>query len=161
MGDVVFEAFTGTDHHAARAEMTALRLQVFVGEQAVPFILEIDARDFLKTTTHVVGLRAGKVVATARILSDHPGMFHVGRVAVAASERGTGIGKLLMLAAHRQLRTQLDPGEKAHVLLDAQRQAAGFYRSVGYTETAKEAFFDAGIEHVEMAKVIDLSEGPL
>ena len=35
-----------------RRGIADVRLEVFVGEQAVPFVQEIDARDFLATTIH-------------------------------------------------------------------------------------------------------------
>ncbi len=150
-----------------RAGQTAVRWQVFVAEQNVPPVLEVDARDFLPSTVHMVALSGGAVVGAGRLLRDGPLSFRVGRVAVLPLARGQGIGAGLMHALHDQaLRVAtaaLDkpsPGSGSTspadatvaVTLDAQVRAVGFYEALGYAPTDKPQFMDAGILHQEMVK---------
>jgi len=141
----------------------ALRLAVFVDEQGVPVEEEIDDLDTAPTTTHVLVRdreREGVVVGTGRLLTDpaHPGEVHVGRVAVAASARGTGAGAAVMraleqvaLAEHAASGT--DGRRVVRVLLSAQVQAVGFYERLGYTVSGP-VYLDAGIDHRDAAKIL-------
>lgn len=155
-----------------RVAAAALRLEVFVHEQRVPFVLEIDARDFAPSTIHLVASvdlsargqsmtevpvdqpvpadLASEVVATARLLCDGEGRYHVGRVAVRQAWRGRGIGQQVMLAAEQAARQAVLPGAPVVLALDAQEQAIGFYERLGYLLTERERFLDAGIWHREM-----------
>lgn len=75
---------------------------------------------------------------------------HIGRVAVAASHRGTGLGRELMVGLER-LAVEHTTGP-LRLVLDSQEYASGFYASLGYQRTERERFLDARIWHVEMAK---------
>ena len=78
-----------------RRGIADVRLEVFVGEQAVPFVQEIDARDFLATTIHVLAVGAdGAALGAGRLLRDpaRPDRVHLGRLAVRRIARGTGLG---------------------------------------------------------------------
>jgi predicted GNAT family N-acyltransferase len=139
------------------AEARRVRLTVFVDEQHVPLDQEIDALDDAPTTTHLV-VRAtdGSVVATGRLLTDpeHPGVVHVGRVAVLASARGTGVGALLMRALEElALAEHAGPHGTVRVELSAQLQASGFYERLGY-EVSGDVYRDAGIEHRDASKTL-------
>ncbi|WP_069387149.1 GNAT family N-acetyltransferase [Cellulosimicrobium cellulans] len=146
---------------AGLAEAHALRLAVFVDEQQVPVEEEIDDLDTAPTTTHVlVRDAAGAVVGTGRLLTDsaHPGETHVGRVAVAASARGTGAGAAVMRALEDlALAEHAVPGPDGRptvrVELSAQVQAAGFYERLGYTVHGP-VYLDAGIDHRDAAKIL-------
>lgn len=143
------------------AEAHALRLAVFVDEQKVPVEEEIDDLDTAPTTTHVlVRDGEGAVVGTGRLLTDpaHPGETHVGRVAVAASARGTGAGAAVMRALEEiALAEHAVPGPDGRptvrVELSAQVQATGFYERLGYTVHGP-VYLDAGIDHRDAAKTL-------
>ena len=84
-----------------RRGIADVRLEVFVGEQAVPFVQEIDARDFLATTIHILAVGAdGAALGAGRLLRDpaRPDRVHLGRLAVRRIARGTGLGARLVAA---------------------------------------------------------------
>lgn len=143
-------------------EAHALRSEVFVEEQGVPLAEEIDDADHASTTTHVVARSTpgGAVIGTARLLTDPgmPGVVHIGRVAVAASVRGSGVGARLMevlegIALARYGVTMDDGGARVRVELSAQVRAIGFYERVGY-EVRGPVYLDAGIDHRDAAKTL-------
>ncbi|WP_454729133.1 GNAT family N-acetyltransferase [Cellulosimicrobium protaetiae] len=149
--------------HAGLAAAHALRLAVFVDEQGVPVEEEIDDLDTAATTTHVLvrdRRQDGAVVGTGRLLTDpaHPGEVHVGRVAVAASARGTGAGAAVMraleeIALAEHAASGLDGRRAVRVLLSAQVQAIGFYERLGYVVSGP-VYLDAGIDHRDAAKTL-------
>jgi predicted GNAT family N-acyltransferase len=123
-----------------------LRREVFVIEQGVPAELEIDELD--QGATHLVAMVDESVVGTLRILQ-HEGAAKIGRVAVRAAARGTGIGARLMERAAAIARER---GYR-EIVLHAQVPVAAFYRRLGYIEEG-EPFEEAGIPHVAMRKSI-------
>jgi predicted GNAT family N-acyltransferase len=123
-----------------------LRFEVFVDEQGVPRELEVDELD--PGATHLIAVRDDQVVGTLRML-EHDGTAKVGRVAVRAVARRTGIGARLMdraaaIAAERGF---------TEITLHAQVAMAGFYRRLGYVAEG-EPFDEAGIPHIAMRKKI-------
>jgi predicted GNAT family N-acyltransferase len=125
----------------------AIRRRVFIEEQRVPEDLEIDEHDAdpatVSTAVHVLARRDGEPVATGRLLLAEPdGKLHIGRVAVLAEARGTGLGRAVMQALHDLARER----NGASVTLAAQLQAIGFYERLGY-RVYGDVFLDAGIEH--------------
>ena len=161
-----FEACAGDAADSAaqstRAGIADVRLEVFVIEQGVPFSLEIDARDDLATTIHVLARGAdGAPLAAGRILADpeHPGLVHLGRLAVRRVCRGTGLGARMVAAIEdaawrRAAVAQEDGGAAVTVVLSAQEQAMGFYARCGYTAVGGERYLDAGIWHRDMARTV-------
>ena len=153
-----------------RRGIADVRLEVFVGEQAVPFTLEIDARDFLATTIHVLAVGAdGAALGAGRLLRDpaRPGRVHLGRLAVRRIARGTGLGARLVAALEAAAPTALAPAPGAGapgpaipgvagitVVLAAQEQAMGFYERCGYREVGGGRYLDAGIWHRDMARTL-------
>jgi predicted GNAT family N-acyltransferase len=127
-------------------EAFGLRYEVFVDEQGVPRELEVDELDTV--ATHLVAISDDAIVGTLRIL-EHDGAAKVGRVAVRAALRRTGIGARLMEHAAAIAR---DRGF-AEILLHAQISVAGFYRRLGYVEEG-DLFDEAGIPHIAMRKKI-------
>jgi len=121
-----------------------LRHEVFVVEQDVPADLEVDGLDPI--ATHLVALREGRVVGTARIREVH-GAAKAERVAVPRDARGSGIGAAMMRAVEIEARAR---GLSA-VILHAQESAIPFYERIGYTAEG-ERFFDAGIPHRAMRR---------
>lgn len=114
-----------------------LRIAVFVVEQGVPEDMELDEHD--PQSQHLVcETPEGEVVGTGRLLPDG----HVGRLAVAASWRGRGLGaRMLELLVAEAGRRGL-----AEVVLHAQVQAEGFYLRHGFRPHG-EVFDEAGIAH--------------
>ncbi|SRR6266508_914520 len=127
-------------------ECFRIREEVFVVEQNVPVDLERDEHD--SKALHFIALAEGQSAGTARVLlGDNGTSATIGRVAVCRSNRGFGIGKMLIAAIERS------PNLK-HVqnfLLDAQTHAQQFYARLGY-EAYGEEFMDAGIPHRHMKK---------
>jgi predicted GNAT family N-acyltransferase len=123
-----------------------IRDEVFVIEQNVPVTRERDEHD--STAIHFLVLDDGKPVGTARVvLTDKAATAKIGRVAVIASMRGNGIGKILMKAIEENLRLR----HVTRFALDAQTHALQFYERLGYDAYGDE-FMDAGIPHRHMTK---------
>jgi predicted GNAT family N-acyltransferase len=121
-----------------------LRYEVFVDEQGVARELEVDELDAV--ATHLVAVCDDRVVGTLRML-DHGEAAQIGRVAVRAAVRGTGVGARLM---QRAAAIALDQGF-AEIIVHAQVAVAGFYRRLGYVAEG-DVFEEAGIPHVAMRK---------
>jgi len=123
-----------------------LRESVFVVEQHCPYP-ELDGRDLEPATRHVWvaedGPEGERPVAYLRVLDDGD-VFRVGRVVVAAGDRGRGLAGVLMARAH-----ELCAGRT--VVLDAQSYLAEFYTGLGYEVTGPE-FLDDGIPHLPMRR---------
>lgn len=146
----VVEALT----HELRMGEIAVRHEVFVLEQGVPLVLEVDARDMDPAVRHLVALDAlGRVVGTVRLIPT-PGSHHLGRLAVRRRARGHHTGAALVGAVHDLLARETPAGSTARVELDAQVHALGFYGRLGYVPVTGEVFLDAGIEHVTMARAV-------
>jgi predicted GNAT family N-acyltransferase len=128
------------------AECFRIREQVFIVEQRVPPDMERDEHD--SDALHFIARAGGRPVGTARaLLRDNGASAKIGRVAVCRSNRGFGIGKLLMAA----IESAPDLIQVHDFLLDAQTHALQFYLRLGY-EAYGEEFMDAGIPHRHMKK---------
>jgi predicted GNAT family N-acyltransferase len=133
----VIDADFAADGDAIRA----IRVAVFVEEQGVPLELEMDDRD--EHCAHVLALADdGRAVGTGRL---DVAYGKVGRVAVLADARRSGIGAAIMARLHGLAR---DAGLES-VWCNAQSAAVPFYASLGYRVTSA-PFAEAGIEHVRM-----------
>jgi predicted GNAT family N-acyltransferase len=126
------------------AVVYALPREVFVVEQHIPQELEVDEDD--KIATHVAALLEGRVIATLRFVADGQSV-KIGRMAVAASFRKTGVGRTLMEFAEA---SAADRGFEK-IVLGAQLTARDFYKRLGYVEEGP-VFDDAGLPHVMMSK---------
>ena len=124
----------------------AVRHQVFVVEQAVPPELERD--EFDDIAVHLVALRGDDVIGTLRLVVSG-GSAKIGRMAVLAAERNTGIGSRLMERAVEVARNV----NVKEITLHAQLTAKEFYEKLGYCEEG-DVFEEAGIAHVSMRKTI-------
>jgi predicted GNAT family N-acyltransferase len=137
---------TAADFDRDHAAIRAVRFAVFVDEQRIDPDLEMDDRD--PHCEHVLARDAlGDAVGTGRI--DFAAGGKVGRVAVLASARGTGIGTALMEKLHE---LALARGITA-VWCNAQVAAAPFYLRLGY-RIVSEKFEEAGIDHVRMERTL-------
>ena len=147
---------TGPEADRLRTAVADVRLEVFVVEQAVPFALEIDARDEEPTTIHLLARGAdGTPLGAGRILMDpeEPGRVHLGRLAVRSVVRGTGLGARIV-AALEQTALSHSGRPSVEVVLSAQEQAMGFYEHCGYRVLDGRRYLDAGIWHQDMARTV-------
>ena len=123
-------------------DVAGLRHEVFVVEQGVPAELEMD--EFDQCAIHLVALHDDRVVGTLRILEEG-GVAKIGRVAVRAALRGSGIGSRLM---HRAAAIISDRGF-SEIVLHAQVSVQPFYQRLGYVAEG-DLFEEAGIPHIAM-----------
>ncbi len=136
--------WAGAPEHVSGA--MAVRVEVFCGEQGVPYSEERDPLD--EHAMHLVALTPGdeSVVATLRLLSEGDAA-RIGRVAVLAPYRHRGIAsRMLALAVQRA-------GEQGHARarLAAQIAASQLYEQAGFS-VESEPFDEAGIAHVWMGR---------
>ena len=117
-------------------------------EQGVDPDIEVDGRD--PQCRHVlVRDAAGCPIATGRLFADG----RIGRMAVLASHRGRGAGK----AALDALLADAVARGMTRLTLNAQESALGFYLRNDFVITG-EAFHEAGIRHLPMAREIASSQ---
>jgi predicted GNAT family N-acyltransferase len=129
------------DFEVDHAVIREIRFKVFVDEQAVPPSLEMDDRD--AHCEHFLAFEDGRAVGTARIDIVRGGKL--GRLAVLAGARRSGVGRALMQACHEAaLAHGLD-----EVWCNAQIGAVRFYERLGYGVTG-DPFDEAGIVHLRM-----------
>lgn len=125
-----------------------LRAEIFVVEQNCAYA-DMDGLD--PQCRHLLGHdAAGRVRAGLRLVP--PGVKHpapaLGRLFVARSLRGAGLGRALMLRG-------LDGCARHHpgqaVFLSGQQHLEGFYRSLGFA-TISAPYLEDGIPHVDMLR---------
>ena len=151
------------EHSHELEKILELRSAVFIDEQSVPEEEEIDSLDSLAAilssrVIHFIAYKGEVVVGTARLFlpsatdirTVNAELIHIGRVAVKASERRSGLGSLLMNKCHDIAR---ELGHK-QITLSAQVQAIPFYRGLGYKEKGP-IYLDAGIQHRDMDISLD------
>ncbi len=126
------------------AACLALRHQVFVQEQGVPEEEEVDELD--QTAIHLAATKNGQTLGTARVVLTGTSA-KIGRVCVARSHRGSGLGAALIRACLDEARRSGATRAK----LGAQVVATGFYERLGFAVTSGE-YDDAGIAHVDMER---------
>jgi ElaA protein len=142
-----FDALTVAELYA----LLQLRSEVFVVEQSCIF-LDLDGSD--AQALHLLGMRAGQLVASARCFG--PGVKYqeasIGRVVTHASIRGSaaasGHGHALMRQAIRALEAKW--GEQS-IRIGAQKHLENFYAAHGFVKTG-EPYLEDGILHVEMLR---------
>ena len=121
-------------------EAKSIREQVFIQEQQIAPEDEWDTQD--EVALHFVVYATGQAaIATARLLENHS----IGRVAVLKSQRGKGVGRVLMQHIIQVAKQQQRPWVK----LSAQEHAIPFYQSLGF-QVEGESYLDCGIPHVDM-----------
>ena len=120
--------------------LRAIRGTVFIEEQQVPKNLEWDGED--EHAHHFLAINAaGQRMGCARLLPSG----QIGRMAVLAEYRGSGIGNLLLNSAVETAK-QLGMNK---VFLHAQAHAESFYRKAGFRPVGGE-YMEAGIAHQSM-----------
>ena len=140
-----------------QAAAYAVRHTVFVDEQGVPVELERDDRDV--DADHLVAVVDGRTVGAVRLVVEPPGfegvltehgpVGHLGRLAVLAEARGTGLGARLV----RAVETRAAERGLRLVSLGSQTHAVGFYERLGYQAYGQE-FDDAGLPHLHMSRLL-------
>jgi YbgC/YbaW family acyl-CoA thioester hydrolase len=146
-GESMVDVRVGT-WSALGADARPIRTQVFIAEQKIPADMEWDDAD--DAAIHAVAYnRLGQPLATGRMLEHVPGVAKIGRMAVAAGARHSGVGRAVLEALLGAARQR---GEREAVL-HAQLSAAPFYERAGFLRRGPE-FDEAGIAHVEMLRVL-------
>jgi predicted GNAT family N-acyltransferase len=131
------------------AEMSAaltLRHDVFCVEQGVPENEELDGRD--PEGIHLVAVADGELLGTCRVLMVGA-TAQFSRLAVRQSARRRGIATALLEEA--EVETRAAGGNR--LVLHAQTYARELYELAGYRPRGRE-FWEAGIEHIAMEKVL-------
>ena len=131
----------------------ALRIEVFVKEQKVPIELELDDNDHSDNTVHIGYFHEDNLIGVARLIDMDKDVIHIGRVVIDKEYRGQGIGRELIIGCENIAQQILK--RKTIIELSAQIQAENFYKSLGYNRINDKIYLDAGIEHVDMRKVIN------
>lgn len=125
-----------------------LRYAVFVQEQGIALVDEIDGYDELRPdVTHYILYYGDSAVATLRMV-DYYGIAKFGRICVLEPFRGLGLGYELMQGVERDAR------ERGFVkaIISAQEHAVPFYEKCGYTKKDGRVYLDVDIPHVDMDK---------
>lgn len=116
-----------------------IRELVFIQEQQIAAEDEWDDQDAI--ALHFVIYDGDQPIGTARLLPN----LSVGRVAVLASYRNKGIGKLLMDAIIASVQREQRP----FIHLSAQVHAQSFYEKLGF-QVQGSVYDECGIPHVKM-----------
>ena len=125
-----------------------IRAELVVGEQKIPAEMEWDDAD--PDAVHAVAFnRLGRALGTGRMLEHVPGVAKIGRMAVAATARHSGVGRAVLDALLDAARGRGD----RQAMLHAQLGAAPFYERAGFVRRGPE-FDEAGIAHVEMLRAL-------
>jgi predicted GNAT family N-acyltransferase len=125
-------------------EALRLRAEVFCEEQGVASEAEFDGLD--ADATHIVVFDGERVVGTCRLLFEDD-LCRLGRMAVRAEHRRSGIGGRIIAAAEHEARE----GGAREIVLHAQRRAEAFYAAVGFVAEGG-TFEEERIPHVLMRK---------
>ena len=132
----------------------AIRREVFIVEQNVPEDEEWDDLD--PTSLHLLAFGAdGTALGTGRLIhgeqalkiTGRDGTVLLGRLAVRAAARGTGLGAALVRAIEDEGRAH----GAVELELHAQTHALGFYERLGYVAEGPE-YLDGGIPHRTMTR---------
>lgn len=126
-----------------------LRIEVFVVEQKCPY-LETDDQDLEGDTCHLMAWREGELVAYLRLLDPESqgGDVVIGRVVIAPSARGEGLGHSLMVQGLAQAEKHW-PG--VPVYLSAQAHLQAYYARHGFA-VAGEQYLEDDIPHIGMRR---------
>jgi predicted GNAT family N-acyltransferase len=129
-----------------------IRDKVFIQEQNVPKEEELDGLD--PACIHFLGLFENKPVVTARVRYIDKDTWKVERVAVIKENRGQGFGKEVM----ENIENEAKKKKVSKLILNSQKNAIDFYKSLGYKSISDEYFYEAGIPHIKMEKILKESQ---
>lgn len=127
-------------------DILQLRAEIFVVEQDCVYN-DLDGLD--KEAVHQFFKKEGKIVAYSRLLK--PGKrfpdFSIGRLIVAESERGTGLGIQLMEEAKEFI---LKEWQAKRIKISAQKYLRKFYENLGFVVVTEE-YLEDNIPHYGMS----------
>ncbi|WP_299729229.1 GNAT family N-acetyltransferase [uncultured Endozoicomonas sp.] len=145
--DIIDKAFNELDSNALY-DILKLRVDVFVVEQTCPYP-ELDNKDRLSGARHIYLKNDEAVIACARCLAPDDvftGSSAIGRIAVAANERGHGYARLIINKAIDVCRERWPNNP---VMMSAQTYLLDFYQSFGF-QSVGEPYEEDGIPHQDM-----------
>ncbi|MBT8190110.1 MAG: GNAT family N-acetyltransferase [Bacteroidia bacterium] len=127
-------------------DLMQLRQEIFIVEQDCPY-LDADGLDL--DATHLFFYKSGHMIAYTRILP--PGLVYddmsaIGRVVIASSSRGKGIGRTLMEESMIVCK-RLYPTK--NIKISAQEHLKAFYNSLGFNQSGV-PYLEDGIPHIAM-----------
>lgn len=127
--------------------MLRLRSEVFVVEQNCPY-LDLDNKD--QESFHLLYYVDNQLAGCTRLLP--AGLSYdeisIGRVVIAPSYRGLGLGVKLMEASISGCEEKFGKGK---IKISAQYHLSKFYQSLGFSEKG-EVYDEDGIPHIAMIK---------
>ena len=127
-------------------DVLRLRVDIFVVEQTCPYP-EIDGKD--PESLHLMYWKNGNIVAYARILPPSLSFDEasIGRIIVAKSHRGTGLGhELLDQAIKASLAEYNQP-----IKIGAQAYLEKYYEAAGFV-TVSDVYLEDDIPHIDMLR---------
>ena len=126
-------------------DILQLRAKIFVVEQNCVYN-DLDGLD--KNAIHQFLKKDGKIVAYSRLLKlgSRFNDYSIGRVVVKESERGTGLGILMMEQAKTYILKNWNP---ERIKISAQKYLRKFYEDLGFKIITDE-YLEDGIPHYEM-----------
>ncbi|MFR5875194.1 MAG: GNAT family N-acetyltransferase [Eubacterium sp.] len=127
-----------------------IRNTVFEQEQGAIAEQEIDEYDKSDETRYAIIYDGCEPVATGRI-AQTPNGFKIGRIAVLKSQRGKGLGSVLVNALCDKA---IETGAE-YICVDSQLHAVGFYEKHGFKVVSDDEIIDRGIRHLPMRKDYD------
>ena len=133
--------------HEETEAVRLLRTRVFVDEQGVYPKLEKD--EFDDVAIHAVAYKDGFVVGTGRLILDTPTEARIGRMAIEASCRRSGLGSAVLAFLENEARIR----GIIRIVLHAQYYVKSFYANHDYCQRG-DSFTEAGVLHIEMTKDI-------
>ncbi len=139
MSEILISKILFTDENFKIAQQ--IRCQVFVKEQGVDPVLEMDVFD--KTASHYLLFSNDVAVGTARWRFTEFGI-KLERFAILKEFRGLGYGAQLVSAVLKNISSQ----EKS-IYLNSQVNALNFYQKLGFVSQGSQ-FEEAGIYHYKM-----------
>ena len=129
-------------------EILKSRSEIFMLEQNI-HCLDMDNVDY--KSRHYFAQDGTRIIAYLRAFypTEDTSKVKIGRVLTLC--HGNGLGKALMCFAIDDIRNNMPC---CKILVDAQKQAAGFYEKCGFRVTSGE-FLEEGIPHVAMELLVD------
>lgn len=126
-------------------QILQLRAEIFVVEQDCVYN-DIDGLD--KDAVHQFLMKENKIIAYSRLLQSGTRFpdYSIGRVVVKESERGTGLGKIMMEEAKTFI---LNEWKVKRIKISAQKYLRKFYEDLNFKVVTNE-YLEDGIPHFGM-----------
>lgn len=124
-----------------------IRKEVFIAEQGAVSDEEFDKYDNAKDTVFALIYDKKTPVATGRI-AKYENKFKIGRIAVIKSQRGKGLGAVLVNALCKKA-NEMGAQE---IYIDSQLHAVSFYEKLGFKAVSDDVIIDRGLRHISMRK---------